>query len=43
MHWRTYQRLRLTALEASVQSWSGVLRRFGRLGGDRLDDLLAEW
>jgi hypothetical protein len=37
MHWRTYQRLRLTALEASAQSWSEALKRFGWLKGDRFD------
>jgi hypothetical protein len=39
MHWRAYQRLRLTALEASAQSWSEVLRRFGWLLDDHLTDL----
>jgi hypothetical protein len=39
MHWRTYQRLRLTALEASARSWSEVLKRFGRMSDDRLHDL----
>jgi uncharacterized protein YjiS (DUF1127 family) len=39
MHWRTYQRLRLAALEASARSWSEAMRRFGRISDDRLDDL----
>jgi hypothetical protein len=40
MHLRTYRRLRLAALEASAWSWSEVLKRFGRMSDDRLDDLL---
>jgi hypothetical protein len=39
MHWRTYQRLRLTALEVSARSWFDVLKRYGRLRGDQLDGL----
>jgi hypothetical protein len=39
MHWRTYQRLRLTALEASAHSWSEAARRFGWLLDDHLTDL----
>jgi hypothetical protein len=39
MHWRTFQRLRLTALEASARSWSEAMRRFGRISDNRLDDL----
>jgi hypothetical protein len=39
MRRRTYQRLRLTALEASERSWSEALKRFGRMSDDRLHDL----
>jgi hypothetical protein len=40
MHWRTYQRLRLTALVSSVQSWPEAMKRFHWLNDDRLNDLL---
>jgi hypothetical protein len=40
MRWRTYQRLRLTALEASARSWSEAMKRFHWLNDDRLNDLL---
>lgn len=37
MHWRTYQRLRHKALEASAESWLEARKRFGWLRDDPLE------